>query len=343
MLSAPRVRLESLRHERVHLISCHDCTLRDSRSSNPASHIRSIVKRGPTFGQLVKRARFQSSKITICASTSPSAKNEEISTDHDPVSLWHIDSFEEVVRARHTAREFDPNRELPEGVLQRCLALAARAPTSFNTQPYKVVVVQSKEAKQKLSEAMTGEGNIQRVLKAPATLVWLADNGVVRYASKVASVAEAAGAPPEFFKKIPLYVAIFSGGFSFLGSVIKPLGSLINFVAFICRKVALSIASYIMVVPTPSTAEAWSFKNTSLPAAFFTLAATACGLYTSIMEGFDSRRVCSALKVPGNYSVPMMVAVGYSTHGPPAKISSRNNPKELFYSNDFGTPFESPA
>lgn len=50
-------------------------------------------------------------------------------------------------------------------------------------------------------------------------------------------MAEAAGAPPEFFKKIPLYVAIFSGGFSFLGSVIKPLGSLINFVAFICRKV----------------------------------------------------------------------------------------------------------
>lgn len=42
MLSAPRVRLESLRHERVHLISCHDCTLRDSRSSNPASHIRCV-------------------------------------------------------------------------------------------------------------------------------------------------------------------------------------------------------------------------------------------------------------------------------------------------------------
>jgi hypothetical protein len=36
----------------------------------------------------------------------------------------------------------------------------------------------------------------------------------------------------------------------------------------------LSFMSFVMPVPTPSTAEAWSFKNATFPATYFALAAT---------------------------------------------------------------------
>lgn len=104
----------------------------------------------------------------------------------------------------------------------------------------------------------------------------------------------------------------------------------------------LSFMSFAMPVPTPSTAEAWSFKNTTFPAAYFTLAATAHGLASCIMEGFDSRRVKAALRIPGGFSVPMMVTVGYPAEAPhtdAAPLSARYPTDEVFYRGEFGTPF----
>jgi hypothetical protein len=45
-------------------------------------------------------------------------------------------SFRRVVLARYTAKQFDAKKRLPAGLLAELLALAARAPTSFNSQPY---------------------------------------------------------------------------------------------------------------------------------------------------------------------------------------------------------------
>ena len=66
------------------------------------------------------------------------------------------------------------------------------------------------------------------------------------------------------------------------------------------------------------------------------------------MEGFDSRRVKAALRIPGGFSVPLMVTVGYPPQpdapqtdaddaAPP--LSARYPTDEVFYRGEFGTPF----
>jgi hypothetical protein len=46
------------------------------------------------------------------------------------------EAFERVVKSRYTNKVFDKTQAIPDGVLEKCLALCARAPTGFNTQPY---------------------------------------------------------------------------------------------------------------------------------------------------------------------------------------------------------------
>ena len=63
---------------------------------------------------------------------------------------------------------------------------------------------------------------------------------------------------------------------------------------------------------TDSTTE-WAYKNTALAAAAYMYAATAHGLATCPMEGFDERRLCFSLGIDmERYSVPMIVSTGYS-------------------------------
>ena len=96
-------------------------------------------------------------------------------------------------------------------------------------------------------------------------------------------------------------------------------------------------------LPSPGSAEAWSFKQAGIAAMGFMLAATSQGLATHAMEGLDARRVREALGVPraqaARWGVPLVVAIGYareSTH-PAAGLRSVRPPLgEVAFSNRFG-------
>jgi nitroreductase len=65
-------------------------------------------------------------------------------------------------------------------------------------------------------------------------------------------------------------------------------------------------------MPEIDSARVWSYKNTSLMVQSFVLAATSYSLQTSIMEGFDPRRIKDILHIPDDrYGIPMAVATGY--------------------------------
>jgi len=61
-------------------------------------------------------------------------------------------------------------------MIRNVIQVAQFAPSSFNLQPYKIIIVSSKENKELLSSAMLG-GNHKTVLDAPLSLVILADTG----------------------------------------------------------------------------------------------------------------------------------------------------------------------
>jgi nitroreductase len=73
--------------------------------------------------------------------------------------------------ARRSVRRFEPT-PVPESDLLELLRLAGRAPSAYNAQPWRFIVVRDEELKAKLAEAAF---NQQQVLRAPATVVIYSD------------------------------------------------------------------------------------------------------------------------------------------------------------------------
>lgn len=101
------------------------------------------------------------------------------------------ESFEILCRTRVSTKSFQSSQMISNEILQRIIDLGQLAPSSFNMQPYKLIVVRyaqyvlinmqfngsirrSADAKLALSKSMLGS-NITTVLNAPVTFVFLAD------------------------------------------------------------------------------------------------------------------------------------------------------------------------
>jgi nitroreductase len=80
-------------------------------------------------------------------------------------------SAAEAAEARRSIRHYAPT-PIPEFELRELLRLAGRAPSAFNAQPWRFVVVQDEELKKQLSAAAYGQ---QQILRAPATIVMYSD------------------------------------------------------------------------------------------------------------------------------------------------------------------------
>lgn len=84
--------------------------------------------------------------------------------------------FDDLVRKRSFTRSFDKDKPVNQELLKKLLQLSQMAPSSFNLQPYKIILVQDTVIKEALADTMLG-GNGQRVRDAPVTLVFLSDRG----------------------------------------------------------------------------------------------------------------------------------------------------------------------
>lgn len=73
--------------------------------------------------------------------------------------------------SRRSIRQYAPT-PIAERDLRELLWLAGRAPSAYNVQPWRFVVVQDDALKAKLAEAAYGQ---QQVLRAPATIVFYSD------------------------------------------------------------------------------------------------------------------------------------------------------------------------
>jgi Nitroreductase family len=95
------------------------------------------------------------------------------STSHTPDAATVFDS---VVTSRSFAKSFQKDKHVDPALIEKLLRLSQLAPSSFNLQPYKMILVQQQAMKEALADTMLG-GNAQRVLEAPLTIVYLSDRG----------------------------------------------------------------------------------------------------------------------------------------------------------------------
>jgi nitroreductase len=84
-------------------------------------------------------------------------------------------AFEIISRSRIAEKQFS-EKSIEGGILKKIIELTQLAPSSFNLQPYKIIIVKNKESRSLLSNSMLGL-NSEKVKTAPVTIVFAADKG----------------------------------------------------------------------------------------------------------------------------------------------------------------------
>src|SRR4051812_3154181 len=81
-------------------------------------------------------------------------------------------TVEEVMKARHSVRKYQPGVVIPKEELNEILALAATAPSSWNLQHWRYLVITSQEQKERILPIAYGQ---KQVVESSATIVILGD------------------------------------------------------------------------------------------------------------------------------------------------------------------------
>lgn len=76
--------------------------------------------------------------------------------------------LKQIYEARRSVNFFDTNKEVDEDTLRKIIDLASLAPSAFNLQPWELIAVRSKDAKEKL---MKLTNNQPKIIEAPVTLI----------------------------------------------------------------------------------------------------------------------------------------------------------------------------
>jgi hypothetical protein len=125
----------------------------------------------------------------------------------------HGEAFHQIVHARFSNSHYNQNKPIPSSLLATLLSLTQRAPSSFNIQPYRLILLQDPQLRDKIAtQAMLG-ANGGRVRTAPVTVVFAADLESSRLMPKVVDLFKKTGHFPEaFLKNIPFFGTLFSTG-----------------------------------------------------------------------------------------------------------------------------------
>ena len=319
-----------------------------------------------------------------------------------------MNTFDKIVNARYACTRFqryqEPSNDIVEStfsspmtasisnpqVIQaayKCLSLAQRAPTGFNVQPYRVILVHDYKQKMLLSHYCLGR-NADRIRDSDCTAIFLSDEQVDKDWGKfrdflVGNMEEEQNDKTkaktsrarrslsnEALKKMRILILLFSNGYPLPSMLSRPFSFLIRlgvaFFASLSRKLhsfkqmlsqrQSTISKYICkllpsapILPTLTSSQTWSQKNTMLVAMTYMLACTSRGLSTCPMEGFDAQGIRNKLEIPRRFGIPLIVSTGTQyrgedegvddvgvSHGNGGMLSPRYPTEEVVFGNVFG-------
>ncbi|WP_347548876.1 nitroreductase family protein [Pseudalkalibacillus hwajinpoensis] len=176
----------------------------------------------------------------------------------------------EVMKDRHSVRKFEKGVTIPEETMEEILKATIEAPSSWNLQHWKFLVVESEAQKEKL---LPIGFNQQQIVDSSATIVILGDLEANLHAEEIYGQAVELG---------------------FMENAVKEtLVSQING-AYERDGFAMSEA----------------LKNSSLAAMQLMLAAKAKGYDTVAMGGFNPAALIEEFNIPARYVPTMLISVG---------------------------------
>ncbi|MBO8165456.1 MAG: nitroreductase family protein [Brevibacillus sp.] len=179
--------------------------------------------------------------------------------------------FFTVVKERGAVKQFDPSFSLSEQEIKQLIEVANSAPSSWNLQHWKFLVIHEQTAKEKLLPIAYGQ---RQVVDAAAVIAVLGDLQANKNAEAVYTPAVEAGVMTEDVKK----------------------------------RLVEQIEQTYSTIPNAPRDEA--IRNASLAAMQLMLAAQAMGYATCPMGGFDPQQLIETFSIPERYLPVMLIAVG---------------------------------
>jgi len=184
--------------------------------------------------------------------------------------------FKTLMESRRSVNFFDPARPVSEDELKEMVRLAGLSPSSFNLQPWNLVVVRSPEAKARLRKRAWDQ---PKVTDAPVVLIVCGDREGYKEGNKTVEQVWESWVKNGYMKPEQ------RGWFM---DAIKGL-----YGADATRSLAFGA------------------KNSAFFGMSLMLAAKELGIDTHPMDGFDHDGVVEEFKIPPNFFVPMLIAVGH--------------------------------
>lgn len=188
--------------------------------------------------------------------------------------------FSEVLEKRRAINFFDPDKDVSEEEIKAIVEDAAKAPSSFNLQPWNLVVLRDFEEKSRLKKLAW---NQPKVTDAPVVLMVLADR-------------EGWKAKNETFENL------------FKNNVKNNIMTEDKYEWFTETTKSLYGSDEKRV-------QAFACKNAALFAMSLMLSASSRGLQTHPMDGFDHDGVMKEFNIPDTYWITMLIAVGHLKPG----------------------------
>jgi nitroreductase len=179
--------------------------------------------------------------------------------------------LKKVFSERRSVSFFDVTKKIDMRLIEQIYDVAKTCPSSFNLQPWKMILVVSPENKKKLKEAAF---NQLKVEEASAMLILLAD----------------------------------TRGFEEMDEIFDDMVAK-EYQKREAREGVKGFAK--MLYDNPSGCRGFALRNAGLFAMSFMLAAKDLGVDTHPMDGFEQDKVKRAFNIPGKYEVAMLIAIGF--------------------------------
>jgi nitroreductase len=189
-------------------------------------------------------------------------------------------NYKEITEKRRAINFFDPKQDVPETTLRQMIELAATAPSSFNLQPWNLMILRDESAKKRLQSLAWDQ---TKVSEAPVILIVLADK-------------------TGWQEGHPTVEKNWEEMLKTKNMVPDQRDWFLN--------AAKSLYGW-----SPAASLAFAVKNTGFFAMGLMYAATSLGLETHPMDGFDHEAVKKAFNIPNRYWIPLLLAVGYMKPG----------------------------
>jgi nitroreductase len=216
-----------------------------------------------------------------------------------------LTQFEELAQKRRATRRF-LQRPIEHELIERLLRTAQWAPSGYNLQPTRFVVVADPRTRSRIRRACLNQQSIE---EAPIIIVFAGDHLAFDRLEETLNSDLAAGAiAPDYANFLRKIVRLmFKQG---------PLG-----INWLWKATLIPFARLFIPIPQMMAVHKrfWLAKQVMLCSMNFMLAAEAAGLGTVPMEGFDAGRLRRSLDLPRSWEPILVVPVGYAKTGPAKK------------------------